>query len=83
MGEFFNHNSFALILGFVWVVVAFLLLRGGVNGRKLLVLGGATILLTAGYLSFRPATATGDPAQQVREQIGTGKPVLLEFQSQN
>ena len=83
MGSFVNLNSFLLLIIILWVVAAGLLLRTGVDQRSLLWLGGVTVALAAGFLLLRPAPAADDPASELRSRIGAGKPVLLEFRSQN
>ncbi len=83
MASFFNHNSFLLLAVFIWVIAAAALLRGGADLRSLLILGGVTVLLAAGFYALRPKAAPKQAAAEIKSQIGAGKPVLLEFRSQN
>lgn len=85
MGSLINQNSFLLLVIIVWVIAAAALLRNGLNRRSLLLLGGVTVGLAAAFLLVRPgpASTADDPAAEVQAQIGAGKPVLLEFRSQN
>lgn len=83
MASFFNHNSFLLLAVFVWVIAASVLLRGGITPRALLILGGVTVLLAAGFFALRPKPAANQAASEIKSRIGAGKPVLLEFRSQN
>ena len=83
MAGFFNHNSFLLLAVLIWVIAAVVLLSGGVNMQSLLILGGVTVLLAAGFFALRPASAPNQAAAEIQAQIGAGKPVLLEFRSQN
>ena len=81
--EFFNHNSFVIIILFIWVMALLAVRKSGWGRRGWLILGGLTVLLAAGYLAFRPAGVANDQAVEIRAQIGQGLPVLLEFRSQN
>lgn len=83
MASFFNHNSFLLLAVFIWVIAAAALLRGGINPRSLLILGGVTVLLAAGFFALRPKAVPNQAAVEIQSRIGAGKPVLLEFRSQN
>ena len=83
MGGFVNHNSFLLLVGILWVIAAGLLLRKDRNHRQFIMLGLVTVVLAAGFLLLRPAPIADDQASDLKAQIGAGKPVLLEFRSQN
>jgi hypothetical protein len=67
----------------IWVIAAAALLRGGVTMQSLLILGGVTVLLAAGFFALRPVAAPRQAAAEIKSRIGAGKPVLLEFRSQN
>lgn len=81
MINFINHNSFLLLEITIWIVVGYRLFRGGFEGQNLLLFAGLTVLLFSVYITFRPNQATSSQIAQIQEQIGTGKPVLLELQS--
>ena len=83
MGPFFNQNSFLVTVVFVWLVAGGFLLRGGLTPRAMAVFAGITILLAAVFFLLRLDPGTRDPASGIKVQIGAGKPVLLEFRSQN
>lgn len=83
MGQIFNQNSFLLTVVFLWLIAGGIFLRGERSPRAMAIYAGITILLTAGFFIFRLAPGTRDPAAEIKAQIGAGKPVLLEFRSQN
>ncbi len=83
MASFFNHNSFLLLVMFIWVIAAAALLRGGVNVQSLLILGGVTVVLAVVFFALRPKAMPKQASAGIKSQIGAGKPVLLEFRSQN
>jgi hypothetical protein len=59
------------------------LLRNERNQRQFVLLGAVTVVLVAGFFLVRPTPVADDPAAEIKAQIGAGKPVLLEFRSQN
>ncbi|HWR65003.1 MAG TPA: hypothetical protein VN364_02680 [Bellilinea sp.] len=76
-------NQFSFIIGAVVILglaVALLLRRGFSLGKGLL-LGALLLLLLAAWIVLHPAGDRTASAQQIRDQIGAGKPVLLEFLS--
>lgn len=83
MASFFNHNSFLLLAVFAWVIAASALLRGGVTPRSLLILAGVTVLLALGFFALRPKPTANLAVAEIKSKIGAGKPILLEFRSQN
>lgn len=82
--EFFrtiNHYSFIFgaLLGFG--ILMALMLRRGFQSTDLIALGALLFgLVFAAYL-LNPGKSTLHLAEAVRDQIGSGEPVLLEFQS--
>jgi hypothetical protein len=83
MGPFFNQNSFLVTVVFLWLIAGGIFLRGERGPRAIAIFAGVTILLTAGFFLFRLEPGTRDLAAEIKAQIGAGKPVLLEFRSQN
>ena len=83
MGSFVNLNSFLLLAVILWLVAAWLLLRKERSQRQFILLGAVTVALAAGFFMLRPAPMADNPAAMYTEKIGAGKPVLLEFRSQN
>jgi len=76
-------NQFSFVVGGVvilGVAVALIARRGLTLGRGLLI-GALVLLLIAAWIVVHPSGAKYATADQVRKQIGSGKPVLLEFLS--
>lgn len=79
--SFINQYSLALTALLVLAICAVFLLRDGYQRRDGFVLAGLALLLGALWWGIRPqATPITDP-DKLQAQIGTGTPVLLEFQS--
>jgi len=79
--QWFNQHSAIVIGGFVFLGIAFVLLRDGVTTRDGLVLAALLIGLSAAWIFSRPAEGVNAPSATIQSQIGAGPPVLLEFQS--
>lgn len=83
MPQIVNQYSYFIMSLFLLLVMGVLLAwrRKGFHLREaglLFVLGLALLL---GWVVLRPGAAAPVTADQIRAQIGNGKPVLLEFQS--
>jgi len=76
-----NQFSFIIMGGVILGLAVALLLRRGFSLGKGLLLGALLLLLLAAWIVLHPAGDRTASAQQVRDQIGAGKPVLLEFLS--
>jgi Flp pilus assembly protein TadB len=76
--KFINQHSYFVFAGTVLVGAALILGAGGMTTSRLLVLLGLAFVLAAVYLIFYPGRGR---AQRTQRGIGSGKPVLLEFQS--
>ena len=82
MAEFVNQYSFLISALFLCLLLGLLLLRRRAGLRRgAIILGSVALFMLVFWLLARPIqTANPDPAA-VRAQIGSGMPVLLEFQS--
>lgn len=76
-----NQYSFVLVALLAIGVLAVFLLRDGVRGSDLVAVGSLTLGFVLAFLLLRPAPSAFRQLEQVESQIGTGTPVLLEFQS--
>jgi hypothetical protein len=77
-------TQFSFIIGGVVILglaVAFIARRSFTFVRGIL-LGVLVVLLVAAWIVLHPAGNLNASAEQVRSQIGSGTPVLLEFLSQ-
>ncbi|HKJ27156.1 MAG TPA: hypothetical protein VJ965_05935 [Anaerolineales bacterium] len=83
MGQFFNYNSFLISIILIFLGVGVAILRRGRQPKHLAYLGGAAVLVLLVYFGIRPEAGTSEQAAEIEAQIGSGTPVLLEFQSQN
>ena len=81
MFEFINHNSFLLAALFLLVVAGLVLLRRGLQPRRLLTWGGLVLALVVVWLLVRPQAGVRQDVEIVKARIGAGTPVLVEFQS--
>lgn len=81
MPEFLNQYSF-LIFGLVLVGLAvYGLSRRGFRRLDWLPLIALVALIVGAWWVLHPTASQAADAAAVREQIGSGSPVLLEFQS--
>lgn len=83
MGELINHNSAILFSIVILLVGAILMVRRGMETRRVIAFFALLVLVAAAFFTLRPAAGTNASASQITAQIGEGKSVLLEFQSQN
>jgi hypothetical protein len=83
MAEFINHNSFILLSVIVLLVAAGIMVRRGVEIKRLVPFGVLVVLIAVAFFTMRPAAGTDASTADITAQIGGGKAVLLEFQSQN
>lgn len=82
MGSILGQYSFALVLLGVFIVAAIILLGRKLRWQEFLSLGVIGLGLISAWIILHPVqTPLMEDAARVREMIGQGKPVLLEFQS--
>lgn len=83
MAELIYHNSALLFSLAVLAVGAYMLVRRGLETRRVAAFVVLVALVTAGFFLVRPGAGTSASAAEITAQIGAGTPVLLEFQSRN
>lgn len=80
--KIFNQYSAVVLALAVLIGLAYALLRRGLDWRAALGLGAVALGLVLAWAFLRPVRSAGlDEAAGVRARIGSGTPVLLEFQS--
>lgn len=79
--RFLNQHSFSLVSAVGMVILAVVLLRDGVQLNDVIALAALAIGIGLAFLLLNPGPSTVARAEAVSEQIGAGKPVLVEFQS--
>lgn len=78
---FLNQFSFLLLgAALIFVLVIFLRRRGPADG-SLMALFALFIGLAFAFVFFRPLETEGPAGENLQAAIGSGQPVLLEFQS--
>jgi K+-transporting ATPase A subunit len=82
MGLVINQYSFLLIAAALTLVAGLVLLSNKPKWSDYLAFGVIVISLIMAWIIMHPRqTPLMDDAKMVKEMIGAGKPVLLEFQS--
>ncbi len=81
MAQFFNQYSFVVSSGLLLVILGIILLRSKQRARAGLVMLAALLGVGLSWLALRPVASSYASAAEVRALIGSGKPVLIEFQS--
>jgi K+-transporting ATPase A subunit len=82
MGLVVNQYSFLLIAAALTMVAGLVLLSNRPKWNDYLAFGVIAISLIIAWIILHPRqTSLMKDAQTVKEMIGKGKPVLLEFQS--
>lgn len=83
MAEFINHNSFILFSAIVILIAGGIVIRRGIEAKRLVPFAALVIVIASAFFTLKPDAGTDASAAEITAQIGTGKIVLLEFQSQN
>jgi hypothetical protein len=83
MGELINHNSAILFSIVILLVGAILMVRRGMETRRVVAFLALVVIVAAAFFTLRPPSGTDASASEITAQIGGSKAVLLEFQSQN
>jgi len=78
---FFNQYSYLITSIFVTVVVAFFLLRDGLSRRDVIALGSIAGAFVIAWFFIRP-TPSNFTQDQIEAALTSGKPSLIEFQSE-
>jgi hypothetical protein len=80
-GQYINQHSFTIIAAASLAILAYWLLRTGLQTRDVLALAALALGLGIAYLLFNPGASSESDSEVVMSRIGAGTPVLLEFQS--
>jgi hypothetical protein len=83
MGELINHNSAILFSIVILLVGTILMVRRGMETKRVVAFFALVVIVATAFFTLRPPAGTSASASEITSQIGGGKPVLLEFQSQN
>ncbi len=78
---FFNQYSYLITSIFVTVIVAFFLLRDGLSRRDAIAIGSIAGAFVIAWLFIRPTPSTFTQ-DQIESALKSGKPTLIEFQSE-
>lgn len=81
MATFLNHYSFLLLFALIGLVLAFILLRDGVEARDLLALGALALGFVFSFVSFAPGGHTVSDVDEFEAALADARPLLLEIQS--
>jgi uncharacterized membrane protein len=79
--EFINQYSFTIVAGIMIILFAAFIFRQGVGQRQITALAALIIGFLVAYSFFNPGESSTGGAERARNAIGSGTPVLLEFQS--
>ncbi len=80
--KFINQHSFLFFSGLFILTAAFIVLRTGITIPRLLLILGLMLVMAILYLVLNPGGSSSREVGQIQSRIGSGTPVLLEFQSQ-
>jgi hypothetical protein len=80
--SFINQYSFLVIAGLAAALLGYFLFRNGVDRSSLITFGSLILGLLLAYFLLRPGSSPALSVSEILSKIGSGKPVLLEFQSE-
>lgn len=78
----FNQYSFVIAAMGFFVLIAVLILRQGVDRRRLIVLGIFAVSMVGGWFAVRPGPSTMQELAEFEAVLGGGQPIVLEYQSE-
>ncbi len=78
---FLNQYSFLLLAGVCVLAMALVLQRRGLHAYELFALASLVVGFALAYWLLHPAPGSASDPGQLAAEIGSGTPVLLEYQS--
>ena len=79
--EFINQYSFTLMAGVVLVLFAAFVFRKGIGQRQVSAMIALLLGFLIAYWLFSPGEGSNAGVDRAERTIGSGTPVLIEFQS--
>ena len=79
--EFFNQYSFTVVAGTLIILFAYFIFRREIGQRQIISLIALIIGFFLAYSFFNPGESSTGGTERLTDAIGSGVPVLLEFQS--
>ncbi len=79
--QFINQYSFVVMAIVTFLVLLVYFLRNGLGQREILALGALLLGFAGAMYLFNPSDSTRSEEKPDGELIGSGTPILLEFQS--
>ena len=81
ISAFINQYSFTLVAGITIILFSAVIFRRGIAQPQMIALVALVMGFLLAYWFFNPGEGSSGGAQRVQTAIGSGTPVLLEFQS--
>ncbi|NIM95272.1 MAG: hypothetical protein GTO18_16360 [Anaerolineales bacterium] len=79
--SFINQYSFVITALVIIIIFAIILFRKGIEANDVIAVGALLIGFILAFIFLRPGESTLNETDEILNQIGKGKPVFLEFQS--
>ena len=79
--QFFNQHSFVISAILIVGLTAIALLHDGVRRKDLIALGALGFFFAGAFLVLRPGPSTLKEIAAVEAALASGRPTLIEFQS--
>lgn len=79
--SFINQYSFLIISAVAVVLLGIYLFRKQVDRSSYITLGALILGLILAFFLLRPGSSPSQEVDEILDRIGTGQPVLLQFQS--
>lgn len=77
-----NQFSFVIAAVGFFILIAVLILRQGVDRKRLIVLGIFAASMVGGWFAVRPGPSTLRDLAEFDAALGSGQPIVLEYQSE-
>ena len=78
---FINQYSFLIVAIATILLLGFYLLRKRIEGSNFIAIGALIFGILLAFFLLRPGSSSSQETEDVLTQIGSGRPVLLQFQS--
>jgi cell division protein FtsW (lipid II flippase) len=79
--SFINQYSFLIISGVVVIFLGIYLFRKKVDRSNIITFGALILGLLLAFFLLHPKSSPSQEMDEILDQVGSGQPVLLQFQS--